>query len=119
MGYHDRDPLAVFVFDVGEQFGEFRNECDRFLDNGFLDDDVPDLGPVPEDEGGALFSSTYSNFPEVIAPGNTREEVNKHEVGASPSGEGNASHANSSPSTKRASDSEGQAKRGGKRQRTK
>ncbi|KAF5660259.1 hypothetical protein FCIRC_12199 [Fusarium circinatum] len=116
MGYPHKDPLALFVFDIGEAFGEFRNELDAFLDNGFLDDDVPDLGPVPEDEGGALFSRTYRNFPK---PGKTGEEVNKPESEASSSDEETASHADSSPSTKRANLSEGRAEHGGKRQRTK
>jgi hypothetical protein len=113
-----RDPLAVFVFEISEAFGEFRNKCDDFLDNGFLNDDTPDLGPVPDDEGGALFSSTYRNFPVVISPGNAGEEVNQPEAGASSSGEGTASRTDSSPSAKRANDSEGRAGHGGKRQRT-
>ncbi|KAF4487907.1 hypothetical protein FAGAP_11241 [Fusarium agapanthi] len=110
MGYRHKDPLAHFVFEIGEDFGEFRNECDKFLDNGFLDDDVPDLGPVPEDEGGALFSRSYRNFPKA---GKTGEEVNQPKAEASSSGEGTASHGDPSPSTKRANDSQGRAGHGG------
>ncbi|KAF5552937.1 hypothetical protein FPHYL_8847 [Fusarium phyllophilum] len=100
MGCHHEDPLAVFVYEICEEFGEFRNECDEFLDNRFPDDNVPDLGPVPEDEGGALFSKTYRNFPEAISPGNTGEQVNQPEAEVSPSGGGTASHIDSSPSIK-------------------
>ncbi|EXK28049.1 hypothetical protein FOMG_15509 [Fusarium oxysporum f. sp. melonis 26406] len=149
MGYHHQHPLVTFLYEICEDFGWFRNECDNFLGTCFLyDDEVPDLGPVPDEEGGTLFNRPSRNSSEVTSPRNTEEKANREEnplfiddhhqkerddrviktededigqqIGVSANGLGQLeqSHTDLSPSTKRASDSEGQTGHSDKRQRT-
>ncbi|RKK88479.1 hypothetical protein BFJ71_g12983 [Fusarium oxysporum] len=168
MGYHHQHPLVTFLYEICEDFGWFRNECDNFLGTCFLyDDEVSDLGPVPDEEGGTLFNRPSRNSSKVTSPGNTEEEVSQPEASASSSGAAatdqqanreenplfiddhhqkerddrviktededigpqigvsanglgqlEQGHADLSPSTKRASDSEDQAGHSDKRQRT-
>jgi hypothetical protein len=67
-----------------EELVAFRNDCDEVLDSRLLDDDEPDWGPVPDEEGGALLNRTYRNDSKVIAPVNTEEQTNQSEAPASP-----------------------------------
>ncbi|KAF5610867.1 uncharacterized protein FTJAE_14247 [Fusarium tjaetaba] len=59
----DKTALASCLQEMLEELAEYRNDCDVFLDNGLADDNEPDWGPVPNDEGGALLNKSYRKFP--------------------------------------------------------
>ncbi|KAF5574180.1 hypothetical protein FPANT_11911 [Fusarium pseudoanthophilum] len=58
----DKTALASCLQEMLEELAEYRNDCDVFLDNGLADDNEPDWGPVPNDEGGALLNKSYRKF---------------------------------------------------------
>ncbi|KAF5543082.1 hypothetical protein FNAPI_9790 [Fusarium napiforme] len=81
----DKIALAHCLQEVLEELAEYRNDCDVFLDNGLADDNEPDWGPVPNDEGGALLNESYGKFSRVASANNTEEHTNQPQALFSPS----------------------------------
>ncbi|KAF5695563.1 hypothetical protein FDENT_293 [Fusarium denticulatum] len=76
----DKTALAHCLQGMFEELAEYRNKCDGFLDNGLADDNEPDWGPVPYDEGGALLNESYGKFSRVASANNTEEHTNQARV---------------------------------------
>ncbi|KAF5964443.1 hypothetical protein FCOIX_13424 [Fusarium coicis] len=86
-GLINKTALAHCPQELFEELAEYRNKCDRFLDHGLADDNEPDWGPVPNDEGGALLNESYGKFSGVASANNTGKHTTQPQAPVSPSSE--------------------------------